>query len=217
MERQIEIIRCLEPVPYAAMLETQKQRVKAVQRGEAPNTLYLLEHPPVITMGRNGHLENLLLSPEQLAERGIALEKADRGGDVTYHGPGQMVAYPILNLNEWQRSVGWYLRTLEQVVIALLASYGINGERVPGFTGVWTRHGKICAIGVGVNRWVSFHGIALNVSPQMDHFKTIIPCGIADKPVSSLALELDAVPPMEEVQERYVQAFLAGFQGVRVS
>ena len=136
---------------------------------------------------------------------------ADRGGDVTYHGPGQLVAYPILRLTEWRCSISWYLRTLEQVLIDLLAEYGIHAWREEGHTGVWTARGKVAAIGVGVHSWTTFHGIALNVSTNMDHFNLIVPCGIADRPVASLHLLLDSPPSMDEVRDRFARQFLAHF------
>lgn len=216
MSRLVEIIRFPEPVPYVEMVETQRVRVKAVQRGEQPNALFVLEHPPVITLGRNAHSENVLLTEEQLDAAGVAITTTDRGGDVTYHGPGQLIAYPILDLNDWKCSVGWYLRTLEQVLIDLLGTYQLPAERAPGFTGVWTSSGKIAAIGVGVNKWVTFHGIALNVSPEMGHFRMIIPCGLPDKRVATLKQELGKAPPLDEVQERFIQCFLAAFEASRM-
>lgn len=202
-ERQLETIRIPKPQGYAAMLERQLARHKAVVAGEAPNTLFLLEHTPVVTLGREAHTENLLLARAAYEAEGIEVIETSRGGDVTYHGPGQLVAYPILNLNAWQLSVGWYLRTLESVLIDLLDDYGLQGERVEGLTGVWVGGAKVAAIGVGLRRWTTFHGIALNVSPNMAHFKTIVPCGIADKPVSSLAMLLDSPPTMDECAARF--------------
>lgn len=190
------------------MLERQLERHKAVATGEAPNTLFLLEHTPVVTLGREAHSENLLLDRTGYAREGIELVETTRGGDVTYHGPGQLVAYPILNLNQFKLSIGWYLRTLESVLIDVLADYGLEGERVEGLTGVWVGGAKVAAIGIGVRRWTTFHGIALNVAPEMDHFKTIVPCGIADKPVTSLAKLLDVPPSLQEV----AAAFDAHFQ-----
>ena len=186
------------PISYADMLERQHERQRAVEQGVAPNTLFLLEHTPVVTLGRAAHAENLLLSREEYARRGIEIVQTDRGGDVTYHGPGQLVAYPILNLNQWQCSVGWYLRSLEEVVIRVLAHYGLAGERVAGHTGVWVAGAKIAAIGVGIHHWVTCHGLALNVDPDMTHFQYIIPCGIIDKPVTSLRRILG--PPTDFTQ-----------------
>jgi lipoyl(octanoyl) transferase len=210
-ERRLETIRIAEPQGYAAMLDRQLARHKAVVTGEAPNTLYLLEHTPVVTLGREAHVENLLLARAAYEAEGIDLIETSRGGDVTYHGPGQLVAYPILNLNEWKLSVGWYLRTLESVLIDLLADYGLQGERVEGLTGVWVGGAKVAAIGVGLRRWTTFHGIALNVSPNMAHFKTIIPCGITDKPVTSLAMLLESPPDLEMVASAFDKHFRRHF------
>ncbi len=186
---------------------------EAVARGSAQDTVLLLEHAPVITLGRKADRSHVVATPEQLDGLGISTLAVDRGGDVTYHGPGQMVAYPILNLNHWQPSVGWYLRALEQVVIDLVADYGFAGERLEGFTGVWVGGAKVAAIGVGVHQWVTFHGVALNVDPDMRHWGCIIPCGIADKPITSLARLLGDAPPMAEVMERFERHFRKTFGG----
>jgi lipoyl(octanoyl) transferase len=210
-DRQIETIRLVEPQPYAAMLERQLSRHQAVVAGEVPHTLFLLEHLPVVTLGREAHDENLLLARATYAAEGIEVVKTSRGGDVTYHGPGQLVAYPILNLNAWRLSVGWYLRALESVLIDLLADYGLRGERVEGLTGVWVDGAKVAAIGVGLRRWTTFHGIALNVDPNMAHFKTIVPCGIADKPVTSLAMLLGSPPSLESCATAFDHHFRRHF------
>jgi len=207
----IEIVRLPQPMGYAEMLVQQRERREAIQAGEAPNTLFLLEHTPVITLGRNSHRENLLLSEAELAARGIEVVETDRGGDVTYHGPGQLVAYPLLDLHQWRLSVNWYLRTLEQVLIDVLATYGLSAERSMGQTGVWVRGAKVAAIGIGVHKWVTFHGIALNVAPEMAHFSHIIPCGIQDKPVTSLQALLEAPPTLDETAEVFSQHFLRQF------
>jgi lipoate-protein ligase B len=196
---------------YAVMLERQRERREAVARGETYNTLFLLEHLPVITVGSNAQEKNLLRTKEQLLQDGVQLITADRGGDMTYHGPGQLVAYPILDLNKWRKSVGWYLRTLEEVIIELLAGYGLEAGRVEGLTGVWVNGAKIAAIGIGVRRWVTFHGIALNVNPFMDHFKFIVPGGIENRPITSLRHELGDAPPMDEVMTRFDEAFRKAF------
>lgn len=211
-EHRLETIRFSGPQGYAAMLERQLARHKDVVAGNAPNTLYLLEHSPVVTLGREAHAENLLLAKAGYEAEGIEVLETSRGGDVTYHGPGQLVAYPILNLNEWKLSVGWYLRTLESVLIDLLADYDLQGERVEGLTGVWVGGAKVAAIGVGLRRWTTFHGIALNVAPNMAHFKTIIPCGIADKPVTSLAMLMNSPPSIDECAVRFEQHFRRRFE-----
>lgn len=205
---------CIEeaPVPYLDMLDRQRETRAAVQRGGAPHTLFLLEHPPVITCGRQTDAANLLRSPEWLHANNIELAETDRGGDVTYHGPGQLVAYPILNLSTLRPSVGWYLRRLEEVLINLLSDYAIEGGRVEGLTGVWTRDAKIAAIGIGVREWVTFHGCALNIDPDLTHFSHIVPCGIAHKPVTSMREQLGDAPPLPEVRGRFVEHFARVFE-----
>ncbi len=213
MANRVETIRLDEPVSYAPMLERQRAQWRAVVDGKANSTLFLLEHRPVITLGREADEQHLLRTREQFAAEGIEITETDRGGDVTYHGPGQMVAYPILDLNQWRRSVGWYLRALEDVLLRLLATYGLHGERVDGLTGVWVGGAKVAAIGIGVRRWVTYHGIALNVNPNLEHFGYIVPCGITDKPVTSLCRLLGEAPPMPEIMQRYEDAFRAVFMG----
>ena len=211
-EHRLETIRIPQPQAYAAMLVRQWERHKAVVAGEAPNTLFLLEHTPVVTLGREAHAEHLLLAMADYEAEGSEVIETSRGGDVTYHGPGQLVAYPILNLNEWKRSVGWYLRTLESVLMDLLADYGLQGERVEGLTGVWVGGAKVAAIGVGLRHWTTFHGVALNLSPNMAHFKTIVPCGIADRPVTSFAMLMAVAPAIEEVASRFDEHFRRHFE-----
>ncbi len=145
-----------------------------------------MEHPHTITLGRNGHMENLLAHEEVLARAGVAFHHTDRGGDITYHGPGQIVGYPILDLRAWKRDVGAYVRAMEQVIIDTLADFGLMGERVPPWTGVWVAGAKIAAIGVHMSRWVTSHGFALNVTTDLSYFQYIVPCGLA-KPVTSMA------------------------------
>lgn len=210
-EYDLDVIRESAPVAYELMLARQLRRHQGVAEGRFPDTLYLLEHAAVVTMGKESHDENLLLSPDALSAHGVELLKTSRGGDVTYHGPGQLVAYPILNLNHWKLSVGWYLRTLESVLIDVLAEYGLTGSRVEGRTGVWVGDAKVAAIGIALRKWTTLHGIALNVSPNMDHFGYIIPCGIADKPVTSLAQLLDVPPDMDEVATCFERHFRRHF------
>ena len=178
-------VRDLGRVGYRAAFALQQEFVEKRKRGEIADQLLILEHPHVITMGRNGHDENLLASLEVLARAGIDFERTDRGGDVTYHGPGQIVGYPILDLREWKRDVVAYVRALEQVLIEALSEFGIAAGREAGATGVWTARGKIAAIGVHVSRWVTSHGFALNVETDLNYFGYIIPCGLT-KPVTSL-------------------------------
>jgi lipoyl(octanoyl) transferase len=209
----IETIRLPGLVPYDEALRIQVARRNAVERGDAANALFLLEHAPVITMGRKSRAEHVLLSEAGLRERGVSLCATDRGGDVTYHGPGQLVAYPILNLAQWKQSVRWYLHALEEVLIRLLKRYNLQGERVPPYTGVWVDGAKIAAIGIGIHNWVTFHGVALNVKPDIRHFELIVPCGIPDKPVTTLASLLPHAPSMAEVMCVYEKEFVDLFTG----
>jgi lipoyl(octanoyl) transferase len=173
-------------VEYASAFELQQQLVARRKAGAIPDQLILLEHPHTITLGRNGHLENLLAGHDALSSAGIAFHPTDRGGDITYHGPGQIVGYPILDLREWQRDVGAYVRAIEQTMIDTLADFGIQAGRIPKCTGVWVGGSKIGAIGVHISRWVTSHGFALNVSTDLRYFQYIVPCGIS-KPVTSMA------------------------------
>jgi lipoyl(octanoyl) transferase len=172
-------------VGYASALDLQHGLVERRKGGEIPDQLLIVEHPHVITMGRNGHMENVLASPEILERAGIEMHYTDRGGDVTYHGPGQIVGYPIFDLREWKRDVVAYLRALEQVLIEALAAFGIAAERQPGATGVWVDGAKIAAIGVHISRWVTSHGFALNLDTDLNYFKYIVPCGLT-QPVTSM-------------------------------
>jgi lipoate-protein ligase B len=170
---------------YGAAFELQRSLVEKRKHGEIPDQLLFVEHPHVVTMGRNGHDSNVLASPELLERAGIEFHKTDRGGDVTYHGPGQIVGYPIFDLREWKRDVVAYVRGMEQAIIEALASSGICGYRDPGATGVWTDSGKIAAIGVHMSRWVTSHGFALNLETDLNYFGYIVPCGLT-KPVTSM-------------------------------
>ena len=176
-----------------------------------PNHLLLCEHPHTYTLGKSGHPGHLLLNETGLAVHNAAFHRINRGGDITYHGPGQLVAYPILDLDNFRPDIHWYLRTLEEAVIRTLADYGLNAGRIEGLTGVWlgwqkgdANPRKICAMGVKCSRWVTMHGLALNVTTDLSYFGHIVPCGIPDKAVTSLARELDSAPPVTvaEVQEK---------------
>jgi lipoyl(octanoyl) transferase len=177
------------------------------------NYLLFCEHPPVYTLGKSGHMENLLINEQQMQEQGIGFFPTNRGGDITYHGPGQVVAYPILDLENFFTDIGKYLRNLEEVVIRTLAEYGITGSRSAGETGVWlnpedkTRARKICAMGVRCSRWVTMHGLALNVNTDLQYFNNIIPCGIADKKVASMHEELGREVSLTEVKEKMQRHF----------
>jgi lipoyl(octanoyl) transferase len=178
-------LRDLGSMRYAEAFGLQQQFVERRKHGEIADQLLIVEHPHVVTMGRNGHDENLLCAPELLNRAGIEFHRTDRGGDVTYHGPGQIVGYPIFDLREWKRDVVAYVRALEQVLIDALAEFGIPAGREAGATGVWTAEGKIAAIGVHISRWVTSHGFALNVATDLSYFRYIVPCGLT-KPVTSM-------------------------------
>lgn len=197
----------------------QHQPVASVDRDETnkdlPTTHYLLfvEHPPVYTLGKSGNKENVLMGDEELKENNIAFYHTNRGGDITFHGPEQIVGYPILDLEKFYTDIGKYLRNLEEVIILTMAEYGIKGERSAGETGVWIEPGipgrerKICAIGVRCSRWVTMHGFAFNVNTDLSYFNNIIPCGIVNKQVTSLQKELGETLKMDEVKEKVKRNF----------
>ena len=198
-------LRQLGRIDYAAALELQQQLATGRKQGTVSDHLLLLEHPHVITLGRNGHMENLLAGDDVLERAGIGFYPTDRGGDVTYHGPGQLVGYPILDLRDWQRDVGAYVRGLEQALIDTLADYGIAAGRIPKLTGVWVGERKIAAIGVHLSRWVTSHGFALNVSTDLTYFQYIVPCGLT-RPVTSMAA-LGVRATLDEVGEHFARHF----------
>lgn len=183
---------------------------------ETKNYLLFVEHPHVFTLGKSGNMDNLLLDKARLAKEGIEFYKSNRGGDITYHGPGQIVGYPILDLDHFFTDIHRYLRTLEEVIISTLADYGLKATRSPGETGVWLDVGtpfarKICAMGVRASRWVTMHGFALNVNTNLQHFEHIIPCGIQGKGVTSLEKELGKQVPLKAVQEKIIRHFAEHF------
>jgi lipoate-protein ligase B len=179
--------RDLGRLGWAQAFALQQELVARRKAGEIPDQFLIVEHPHVVTVGRNGREENLLAGPEVLRRTGIELYRTDRGGDVTYHGPGQIVGYPILDLREWKRDVGAYVRAIEQMLIDTLASFGIAAHRETGMTGVWTGAppAKIAAIGVHISRWVTSHGFALNMTTDLEYFRYIVPCGLT-RPVTSM-------------------------------
>ena len=216
--REFEVID-LGLIGYEAALEKQKAKMKEVQEGNAPDTLFLLEHHPVITMGRAAKWAHVLLSKEALAEQGIELIETGRGGDVTYHGPGQLVGYPIVNLNPDRRDVRKYVKSLEATMINLCANFGVDASLFPPNIGVWVDANKpearkIGAIGVRISRWITMHGFALNVSPNLEHFKYIVPCGISDFDVTSLSKELpNREFTVSQIKEVCGNAFADAFHG----
>ena len=207
-----------QPVPYAEALAKQYELAGLRGRGDIPDTLLLLEHPPTVTLGRRTADSDLLSSEAALKARGVAVERVDRGGEITFHAPGQLVGYPILDLRGHGQDLHKYLRDLEEVLIRTLAVFGLAGERVPGRTGVWVSDKKIAAIGIKVSRWVSLHGFALNISNDLAPFREdFVPCGIRDKGVTSLAEQLGAGCPKRAEVEAVVIAQFAQVFGVDFS
>lgn len=206
-------VRRLGSVRYADGLEMQAELVKRRRAGEVPDTLLLLQHPHVITLGSGSHEENILVSAEERAERGIELFDTGRGGDVTYHGPGQLVGYPILDLKPHRCDLHRYLRDLEEMLISVLAEFGLRGGRKEGLTGVWVEDRKLAAIGVRVSSgWITSHGFALNVSTDLSYFGAIVPCGITEYGVGSMSGELGREVAMEEVEAAVVRCFEREFE-----
>jgi lipoyl(octanoyl) transferase len=211
--REIEIRR-LGVVPYADGLELQRELVERRKAGEIADQLLLLEHPPVITLGvKTRHdRSHVVATAETLEEEGVEIFESGRGGDVTYHGPGQLVGYPILDLRPDRCDVHRYVRDLEEVLIRTAAAFGIMAGRSPGLTGAWVGDEKLAAIGVRIARWITSHGFALNVSTNLSHFGLIVPCGISDKGVTSLEKLLDRPVPMTDAADAAVDAFCAVFE-----
>ncbi len=193
-------------VEYEDALATQQSLVQACRKDGAARLL-LLEHPPTYTLGARGDTGNLLADEARLQQIGAAVRRTDRGGDVTYHGPGQLVGYPILDLHQWHEGPRWYVRSLEQMLIETLAEFGIAGRREQGRPGVWAGDSKIAAIGVRISRGVTSHGFALNVDPDLTYFSHIVPCGLSDVTVTSMARELGDAPEMGRVIDSITAAF----------
>ncbi|UYZ58634.1 lipoyl(octanoyl) transferase LipB [Hymenobacter latericus] len=200
-----------ELLANALAIKTRNRHAEntGAQPESTPNVLLFCEHPPVYTLGKSGKPEHLLLDEAGLAAHGATYHHINRGGDITYHGPGQLVGYPILDLENFKPDIHFYLRTLEEAVIRLLAEYGLQAGRIPGLTGVWLdfeegapNPRKICAMGVKCSRWVTIHGFALNVNTDLSYFGYIVPCGITDKAVTSLQQELGHEVPLREVEDR---------------
>ena len=199
----------------------QKVKIKGAIARQEKNTfgnaplhhLFFVEHNPVYTLGKSGAISNVLISAEEREEKGIEFFKINRGGDITFHGPGQLVGYPIIDLEKFKTDLGWYLRSLEEVIIRTMADYNLKGERSAGETGVWMdatipgSERKICAMGIRSSRWITMHGWAFNVNTDLNYFNNIIPCGIQNKQVTSLQKELGKQVDMEEVKEKVLQNF----------
>jgi lipoyl(octanoyl) transferase len=202
-------LRDLGRLSYPEAFAMQQDLVEQRKRQLVPDQLLIVEHPHVITQGRNGHAENLLASEEILARAGIALHETDRGGDITYHGPGQIVGYPIFDLREWKRDVVAYVRAVEQVIIDSLVEFRIDARRLEGCTGVWVNGKKVAAIGIHISRWVTSHGFALNHTTDLSYFQYIVPCGLT-KPVTSMR-ELGSTARREEVTAALARNFAKHF------
>ncbi len=196
---------------YLPALELQRRLHAQRVVGLIPDTLLLLEHPPVITLGKAFHPEHLRYAREFYTAQGIELHPTDRGGDVTCHNPGQLVGYPIFDVSQHGRDLHKFLRDLEEALIIALDAFGIPAYREAGYTGVWTTHGKIAAIGIKVTKWVSMHGFALNVTNDLRLFQTIVPCGIADRPVTSMEQVLGQAVPITQVKQQVVRAMAEVF------
>jgi len=212
-------VRRLGRVDYQTGLDLQAALVEDRRAGRVGDTLLLLEHPPVITLGVKTRLgpKHIIASDEELARQGVVVHETGRGGDVTYHGPGQLVGYPIFDLKPDRCDVHKYVRDLEEVLILALREFGIEGVRVKGLSGVWVgtegQERKIAAIGVRISRWITSHGFALNVATDLRHFQLIVPCGIADRSVTSVEAELGRSVPMVEVEAAIERGFAAVFAG----
>ena len=194
-------------VPYEKAWKYQKELVESRRRGEIGDSLVFVEHLPVLTLGRAWKRQNVLADALALTEKGVEVYEVERGGDVTYHGPGQVVGYPIVNLADRGRDLHRYLRDLEEVIIRVVGSYGLGAGRKVGITGVWVGEEKVCAFGVAVKSWVSYHGFALNVNTDLSYFSLINPCGIQDKGVTSLAKLLGHWVDPEEVKAKIAESF----------
>jgi lipoyl(octanoyl) transferase len=208
--RKLEIVD-LGRMRYGSALAVQQRLVDQRKRGEGTDTLLFVEHPHVVTMGRNGKPQHLLASDEVLARTGIEFFETDRGGDVTYHGPGQIVGYPIFDLRQWKRDVHAFFSAVEQCLIDALHLFGVKAERIGqrGYEGVWVGEAKVAAIGIHISRWISSHGFALNLDTELSYFQYIVPCGLT-KPVCSLRT-LGCQASREEVQDAIVSSFAKNF------
>jgi lipoyl(octanoyl) transferase len=206
-------VRRLGTVSYRDGLELQRQAVEVRRAGGIPDTLILLRHPPVITLGvrGDGGRAHIVVTPERLRALGVEVHETGRGGDVTYHGPGQIVGYPIIDLRPDRCDVHRYVRDLEEVLIRTAGDFGVEAGRLAGLTGVWTGAEKLAAIGVRISRWITSHGFAFNVSTDLDYFKLIVPCGISGRGVTSLARLLGRPPSIEQVETAMVRHFLDVF------
>jgi len=206
------VVRQLGQIEYREAYELQKELLEKRVNGQIADTLLLLEHPPTITVGKAGKLENVLASQTELASAGVSLILTDRGGDVTYHGPGQIVGYPILDLRERNRDVHRYVHHLEEMLIRTLADYSIKSERDPSHAGVWVNDEEIAALGLRIHKWITMHGFALNVNTDLNHFSLINPCGFTNKTATSMARLLGYQLSTGEVTGRLLSHFADVFE-----
>lgn len=207
-------IRRLGVMPYGEALEMQRALVEERRAGRVSDLFLLLQHPPIVTLGSKAAISraHVVASPERLAEIGVEVHETGRGGDVTYHGPGQIVGYPILDLKPDRCDVHRYVRDIEEVMIRVCADYGLTAGRIKGLTGTWVGAEKIGAIGVRISRWITSHGFAFNVTTNLEHFQLIVPCGIADRGVTSLARATGHEVAIDEVEDAFVRHFAAVFE-----
>jgi len=211
-QRVICVVRQLGRIEYHRAFELQKELLQQRLESQIDDTLLLLQHPPTITVGKSGKLENILASPAQLASAGVSLIFTDRGGDVTYHGPGQIVGYPILDLRERNRDAHQHVHNLEEMLIRTLADYGIKSGRDHNHAGVWVNDMEIAALGLSIRKWITMHGFALNVNTELDHFTLINPCGFTNKTATSIARLLGHEPSLDEVTEHLLAHFAEVFE-----
>ncbi len=198
-------------IDYQEAWDLQKETFEFRYKRFFGDVLYLLEHPHTYTLGKTAEAEHLISNQEYLEKNKISVYNIDRGGDITYHGPGQIVGYPIIDLNEWKKDTHKYLRALEEVIIRTLDEYGIKGIRDPKYTGVWIENRKIAAIGIKVSRWITMHGFAFNINTDLSLFNGIIPCGIFDKDVTSMKRELNKEIDIKEIKDKLLKNFLTVF------
>ena len=207
MKKEARILE-LDMIPYEDALDLQKRLVEMRSQNTINDTLILLEHPPVFTITRKNTLKNILSSPDELKEKGISICKTNRGGDITYHGPGQLVGYPIMDIKKHGKDLHKYIRTIEEMIIKLLMDYGISAHRSKINPGVWVGEEKIAAIGIAVkSSWITMHGFSFNINPDLNHYSLIVPCGISDKGVTSLSKVLRKSVSQKEVRQKLIQHY----------
>ncbi len=204
-------------IDYKEAWDLQKETFELRVKNKIPDVIYLLEHPNTYTLGKTADHKNLVGSQGYLTSNKISVYDIDRGGDITYHGPGQIVGYPIINLTDWKQDTHKYLRALEETIIRTCAEYGISGGREPKYTGVWVEDRKIAAIGIKVSRWITMHGFAFNINTDLSFFSGIIPCGISDKDVTSIKREIKSDIRIDEVKEKIIKNFAGIFGYTSIS